>query len=88
LHLAALPYDRGEVEDANRDVAGVLRLDPLYCLWMAKNFYLSVESNRKAGPSMPVIMILFVVAIAFALMAFICSTAFERCRCNWDSARY
>ena len=49
LHLAALRCDRGEIEEAQKEVAEVLRINPLYRLAMAKNFYLSADSDRKAA---------------------------------------
>jgi len=49
LHLAALRSDRGEMDEAQREIGEVLRINPLYRLSMAKNFYLSADSDRKAA---------------------------------------
>jgi len=49
LHLAALRSDRGEMVEAQKEIGEVLRINPLYRLSMAENFYLSAEPDRKAA---------------------------------------
>ena len=49
LHLAALYSERGETEKAQTEVTEVLRINPLYRLSMATNFYLSANADRKAA---------------------------------------
>jgi adenylate cyclase len=49
LHLAALRSDRGEMDEARAAVSEVLRINPLYRLSMARNFYLSADAGRKAA---------------------------------------
>jgi adenylate cyclase len=49
LHLAALYCDRSEMEEAQMQISEVLRINPLYRLSMAENFYISADASRKAA---------------------------------------
>jgi len=49
LHLAGLYDQSGEKENAQKEVAEVLRINPAYRLTMARRFYLSSDERRKKG---------------------------------------
>jgi len=47
LHLAGLFSEAGKIEDARREIAEVLRINPSYRVPMASSFYLSSDRRRK-----------------------------------------